>query len=291
MADEPQSAPDTPPTPVLTEGILLALISAAAYAVAFLYETGYADCYGYPHWLIEIGLSNVVLAWTSISFALLLFLLLYSLVGIIVPAEPLKLIFLSRAPIMLLAPLMIIYVAFFESHMPWQAQLVMFAFSALLLPWLLLLWIRGFLRADREWTLPERIAFAHMHLTGAPNSSPQQEADVEKSLLGKTVALPGLRLLYGYSLLFVIVSAALVLFANSFGAYRAGRQRTFLVSSDHPPLVALRRYGENVIATPSALPSSSTGTRPVQVIPWQSDSRSWTLRTVSGSVSQRLACR
>jgi len=51
---------------ILSEGVLLALSSGAAYTVAFIYEMGYADYFRYPYWLIEVSWINVLLAWGSL---------------------------------------------------------------------------------------------------------------------------------------------------------------------------------------------------------------------------------
>lgn len=70
---------------ILSEGVLLALASAAAYAVAFRYETGYADYFRYPYWLIEVSWIVVLRAWGTL---LTLGIILLSLAFLFVNTMP-----------------------------------------------------------------------------------------------------------------------------------------------------------------------------------------------------------
>lgn len=55
----------------LTEGLLLAALSATAYLVAFLYERGYCDHFGIPTLLIAPSTSNILAAAVAVSVGFL----------------------------------------------------------------------------------------------------------------------------------------------------------------------------------------------------------------------------
>src|SRR2546426_151132 len=71
----------------LTEGILLALSSVAAYAFAFVYEASYADHFGIPYWLIEVGWIDVLLAWVALLSAVFVAAFFAFAIGNILPAS------------------------------------------------------------------------------------------------------------------------------------------------------------------------------------------------------------
>ena len=70
---------------VLSEGIMIALGSAASYMLAFFYEYGYASFYGIPIDFIKIGLVNVFIAAVSLS---IVFFALIMLLNILLPLVP-----------------------------------------------------------------------------------------------------------------------------------------------------------------------------------------------------------
>lgn len=290
---EPTQGRSSQPLTLLTEGVLLAVGTGAVYALAFVYETGYADCYGYPHWLIDIGLPNVVLAWVSICLALLVAGVAYFFFGALVPARVLSVLLFSRATLLLVAGVMAIAMSphLLQDHEPlprWAALVPAVVGSAMLIL-VAALWLIGFRRSDRALPTIERIAEANKQF--APPEPTKPIRDPNGTVLGRTLAVPGLGTFYVLSTVLLVVSGVLIVFANGFGSFRAGWQREYWVSTDSVPLVALRRYGDNVIAIPMDEETKRGGIRRFQTISAQSAERSWRLQFVDRETASRLACR
>jgi hypothetical protein len=71
----------------LSEGVLLALSTAVAYGVAFAFETGYADYFGYPWWLIQVDLGKLLTAWAAVLTAAALLFVFLSSFAILLPSQ------------------------------------------------------------------------------------------------------------------------------------------------------------------------------------------------------------
>jgi hypothetical protein len=83
-------AEDSPPAQSRTwfsEGVLLALSTAVAYAVAFAFETGYADYFGYPWWLVQVDLSKVLVAWAAVLTAATVLFVIITSFAIVLPSR------------------------------------------------------------------------------------------------------------------------------------------------------------------------------------------------------------
>ena len=89
--------------PLIREGFILAAISATAYYVAFSFETGYADCFGYPHWAIEVSSLSIIIAWASIAGFLLLASIFYLSLGLFIPVRTFRIFVFNRPTGLLLS--------------------------------------------------------------------------------------------------------------------------------------------------------------------------------------------
>src|ERR1700675_3249792 len=67
---QPSSAPPGERRSFFSEGVLLAATPAAAYALAFNYENGWANYFGYPNWMIDVTWIGVLIAWGVFALAL-----------------------------------------------------------------------------------------------------------------------------------------------------------------------------------------------------------------------------
>lgn len=85
VPDPALSAPDGKPRRLLTEGVLLALSPAVAYAVALAFEAGYGSHFGYTLALIDVSFRVGLLAWAAILTAALLALLFAINVAYFIP--------------------------------------------------------------------------------------------------------------------------------------------------------------------------------------------------------------
>lgn len=274
---------------ILTEAVLLAMSTALAYAVAFLYETGFADCYGYPKWLIDIGVANLVLAWVSVALAVFALQWLYFIVGSLIPAKLVTKVLLTRAGLFTIwGAVMIVVAPSMHAHARFQTILMIGAGVVILLLVIPQVWI-GFRNADAGLTVIDRLAAGAEHFARWHGST-SSTGYAERTLTMTTLKSPVLGEAYAFSLAILLPVAIIMALANAFGTLVASSQLEYWVSADKPPLVALRRYGESVIATPIGMPDSPTGARPVQVLPWQGD-RTWELRVPDSVALSRLRCR
>jgi hypothetical protein len=57
----------------LSEGVFLAATTAIAYVVAFQYEAGHAAVYGFPETLIDVQLTQIFVAFASLTIVIVLF--------------------------------------------------------------------------------------------------------------------------------------------------------------------------------------------------------------------------
>jgi hypothetical protein len=82
----------------ITETVILSAVPVIAYAMAFAYEKGFAEYYGYPDWLIEVNLQSVLIM-ASVLFIVAIFvgvLLLFFAAAL--PARPTRIIVRSFGP-------------------------------------------------------------------------------------------------------------------------------------------------------------------------------------------------
>jgi hypothetical protein len=278
---------ESPRRRILSEAVLLAMSTALTYAIAFLYETGFADCYGYPKWLIDIGLANLALAWVSVALALFALQWLYFIVGSLIPAKLVTKVLLTRAGLFTIWGTVMIVVA---PSMHDRFQTIGMMIGGVLVCLLVIpqVWI-GFRNAGAALSFIDRIAagaeyFARWHDTNSINGKPDQ------TLTMTTLKSPVFGEAYAFSIAILLPCAIIMALANGFGTLMASSDREYWVSTDKPPLVALRRYGESVIATPIEMPDSPTRARPVQVLPWRGD-RTWAFRVPDSVALSRLRCR
>lgn len=294
MVDEsnPQSRKPSQSQFALSDASWLALSSAAAYAVAFLFETGFADCYGYPHWLIDIGFSNVMLGWINIVLALLACVILYFFIGAFASTRWLSVLFLNRVFLMFVAAVLTITIGLLARPWPFWLGITYYSTGSVLLVLTTLTCMAAYRRTDQNLPAFERVKQAIDKISPPISSAGSSlHADFSGSLLGRTIASPVLGRLYAWGFVLLIPAGIIMLAANEFGHFRASNQSEFWISSDSLPLVALRRYGDKIIATPWLIAPSAWGASPIKVVSWESNDRVWTLRSLTARGRQRLSCR
>jgi hypothetical protein len=292
LAAQETEKPRTKAQPLIREGFFLAAVSATAYYIAFSFETGYADCFGYPHWAIDVSTLSVIIAWASIAGFLLLALTCYFMLGLFIPARGLRIVVFNRPMFFLIA----VALSFYAGAMGAGETNSKAIFIAILILGSLFmlstvdLWGKLYRATDKDRPRLDRIeaanvAFAENHNRGTRAWSPSTP-----TLSVRTLEHPGFGPLLGRGLVILLLVVFGGELARSYGEFQAGRTRTFLTSTDVPHLVALRRYGDNVLST-LASTSEKGHARSIIVVPWQAQVRTWVFRELRGNELASLACQ
>lgn len=89
MADTSSSTADVTPksTWLLPEGIVIALVPALAYAIALLYEVGFAGYFSIPISLIDVDLSSFVISLFSLLIVTIVLFFIANLFFMLWPAN------------------------------------------------------------------------------------------------------------------------------------------------------------------------------------------------------------
>jgi len=286
----PSPPPRLNPGPsLLTEGIVLALSTAAAYAIAFAFESGYADCYGYPSWLVEVSSASVVLSLTTIASALLFIAFLFVFTTGFLPARAVRLLVFNRFTAMIAAGIAILFQAhhvLYEDDSLWLGIPVLI-FGGLALALGALRWVWLYRETDPGQPFLARIETANKW---AWDQDSKAAPVVKDTVLDRTLK----NWFTGNLLVWVILLCLVTVFgsgiARAYGGFRARGQYSFLVSSDPKPLVALRRYNDHILASPLERVSSGVS-RPILVLPWENTDRVWSYRHLPRDSSSFAGCR
>lgn len=227
----------------LGEATILAVSPIFAYTMAFCYEAGYAQHFGYPTYLIEVDLRTTLFAW------LILFPVLASLATVVFGA-----VFLVPS----------------KGHrLMWYQALVM---GPMVVTLALCLWARSVnpgqtLATAWVWA---SIAGIVLHLVLVGVVGWRSRSDGLGSLVDRLVAVE--ESLYpshdaatrvrwrAINTVRVLVTITGVLIATvAFGRWSARRQGDFLVRGAHQDLAVVRRYGDMLIAAPFDSTSGTIG--------------------------------
>lgn len=286
-APETRRASEERPS-LLTEGVILAASTAAAYAIAFAFESGHADCYGFPHWAIEVSLVNVILAWATIAVTTLVLALLFFFFGGLLPARAVRLLVFNRFTLLMAVGVATIFEGQHYGFAHNQAPLgwVLMVAGTLCIVFGLYRWIAYYRTTDRAKSFLDRVEAANRRAWEEDSSSPL----VSDTILHRTIEHAHLGKLYAGLVVLSLVIVVGMGLARSFGRLQAATRFTYLVSNDSLAVVALRRYGDDVLVTRLA-PRDSAGLRPISIMPWQSRDRSWTYRYLAPRSTGFRACR
>lgn len=213
--------------PRISEGVLLALLSAGAYLLAYYYEKGYASAFNIPTSFINISLSSI-LTFGTILVGLILFLMPFInfffmvTVGRIHPA-------LLRAII----PIAFIFIFLL-------IQVYFFGFQTLRDWYLVLIYVVVFSLLQLAFPLIQ---------SGKTYVS---KLEAQEKIDGEVVdAYALIQNKFGKDSLLVIIAFILGMYiALSAGRAEAINQKDFLVTNSTPELVVLRIYGDNLICVP-----------------------------------------
>lgn len=212
----------------LSEGLLLALASAAAYLFAFYYEKGFASVFKIPIAFVAIALTTI-LVFAAVTLGLLVFLFpIANLLTMLLPSAANPVLLRAIRPVFLLAIYVIVQAYLFGlSH--WQRWLP--------------LTIAFLVVVALQFVFP---LFTHKNRTYIGRLEAQE--DIDRKVVG---VLDYVSRLFGPDPLIVgLVFWFGISFSESAGMAQALNQAEFLVTNTSPEMVVLRVYGDNLICAP-----------------------------------------
>lgn len=223
------ASPTTSPkiTPRITEGVLIAGIPFLGYVVAFLYEAGYATYFGIPIRLLNIGLTQVMVATGAVLGVLTLLWHLFNLGYLFFPG-PLRRGPVSRGLLRVsvfavpTVTMIWVYRGYWQGWIYFVAMVGFVGFFQFVFPLIIHRTVRGY-RAKLE---------------------AQEKHEQQIVTLGDTLARK-----WGASPIIVVGCLAMILLvALSAGHARALRRITFLVHAADAKQVVLGIYGDTVVS-------------------------------------------
>jgi hypothetical protein len=251
--------------PFLTEGIILALSSFVAYSIARSYELGFADYFGFPHWMVSLDFPTVLVAWTGLLGSLALWYLLAFSFLVVVPARTARVAFLVSwtticfltAGIMALALPSPSWFRWFA--LPILAGAAIVGYINIIYP------LRRFTgsRLDRwEASLAER-------------RDASRQLGKPPSVFEGSFSWPWLGVALFIAYLGVLVIPVGLGVVKFFGELRAGSGCDYAIAQDGTTDLTLRRYGDNVVlarlTVDSVIDTTSFRLAPIEALanrPW-----------------------
>jgi hypothetical protein len=212
----------------LPEALLIAILTAGAYWLAFRYEAGYLDGFGLPPYLVEVSLQTtlvVALAISSITW------ILYSIINFILmywPKHPAIQEKVFRVLFLLLVPFWHLINYGFRAQ-DWVIYVSFFIIIAVFeLFWPLLVYRDK--STLREKFIADEIAESKVR---------------ERGIAGRVYAAFG-PAAYGLLILFIFGGTL----AHTAGRAKATTQKAFFVFADEPDIAVVRMYRDMIIAIP-----------------------------------------
>jgi hypothetical protein len=255
----------------LTEGVLLAMSSVAAYVFAFVFEISYAEHFGIPYWLIEVGWIEVLLAWVALLAALVAVGVLAYMLGSTLPASSAS---GFRRPVVALTCAFLViglfgWVLMSVSERYWEGVfLASIAAASLSLLLAELYRLYRTTPAQDSWT--SRWAAAARMFDSRP-SVPAKRDSVVDTLLSRQVM--GRRVSF-HVRLFLTLFALLFVLPMLLGRLSTRRETSCLVTHELRDWIAIRKYGDFIVAMPLD-PKTMTITRSFTLFPVIDSSRVW----------------
>ncbi len=235
------------------EAILLAISPVVAYVVAFAFESGYAEGFGYPTWVIEIQPANVAIAWAGMATGLVSLWGLSIVMATVIPMRLARVVF-TWPVFAVSAPLLVVWMAW------WMAE----AIPSIIAAWLATgvtalfgcfafliarIWHRRYLATDPSLLPLERWALAAKDLGSANLEYDKWRRQNQPwSIIDHTNHPSGVPAIVAWGMVALIVALLLLGPAGWLGLYRSRVKSEFLVTSSQPELVAIRRFGSTLVA-------------------------------------------
>jgi len=298
LTGSPQEAPRTNRSQSerawLGEATVLGTLTGLSYAVAYWFERGIADYYGYPYWMIDVGVSSVLLSLSSIILlASLVAMSVLSLLTLGVHLNARAVVTLVRTfrrPLGWIAGMVAVTVGVFSvDYFGWLAQAIVLGVTSIMFAILVAFEIGLVIR----WTRLERRGRPLLEYwklladeRAVEDRKHDEVSEVEVSVSMRLVQNRWFVRAFG----FLLVSVPLAIVLGIVSAIGTGSVRgsdSYFVSTDSIPLVALRRYGDNLIAAQLDATSNRVK-RTFKVLPLSSAAAlTWELRHLHSVTIER----
>lgn len=220
-------------TPVFSEGILLAMVTAGAYLTAFYYERSFAGYFGIPPELINISIVNLFIVGALMLSTLLSVFMPLNLLFMLRPRNMHPVLKIMAAPVVfvLILALIAIYMVGLSAWIYWSIFIIL-----ALIVGIVYLAVPAYIHRSKGKYINRLEAQLEIDVVASANTN---------SLTDLIIARFGWNL-FGVICLFLIAN----FFATLAGLAAAQQQRKFLVTNTDPEMVVIRTYGENLICAP-----------------------------------------
>jgi hypothetical protein len=230
----------------LASGVVLALSSSTAYAIAWNYEAGIAQFYGFPEWMIALDFRSVLLAWMGLIASLATWLFMAISLASVLPARTVRVAFLIswRAACYLVASLVLTFYSPFGAFR-WLAVLPMMALALEVYVTM----IMPLQRYSGPW-----IERWDTHLERRRWLNNRQEK--APSLLVCVSRWPSLSIMLAMTYFALLLVPPFLLVVKRYGRVAAAHRCGYAITRDSVADVALRHYGDNLVLarlTPDSL--------------------------------------
>jgi hypothetical protein len=211
-----------PPNPLFAESVLLALVSAFAYFVAYLYERGFAEAFGIPPELIDLKWTTVFAA----GFGVLLAISCVTFISVVTKASR-KLSDRSKRIVRTVTPYFV-SVAIFLAVFGWSRASSLFLLMALTIA-----------------SLESLKALVSLAVSAVRKRTSQSEAMTKEGAADELLApLLGAPAWFVRLVLIMVGSLPIVMLS---GRVKALDMRDFLVTANPTSQAVLRIYGDKIV--------------------------------------------
>jgi hypothetical protein len=216
----------------LSDAIVIAAASVAAYVFAFAYQAGYCDAFGIPREIIALSVSDVLGAGAKI---ILVFSAILGLINVLSSLLPSRMPYPLQRRISQALPALIFFVAtgwFYD----WQGSSVIFVFAAAAFV-LAVMFLPPLLTRRHRGSYLQKMAELDSELS---STNPWKGSLLDRTVdaVGYKVFLVGVYLLLGVYLTYIA------------GKDSAARQKVFFVTNTSPEAVVLFMTSDRLISAP-----------------------------------------
>lgn len=251
QAAKPADATKDSPRGIFSEATLLAVLTALSYAVAYSFEIGVAQYFGYPLWLIDLSIWQVLRTFAII--VVMATLVAGVVVAVVLPLEyvaarPVVItLYAFRATILVFAFALVLLLTFAHPHFSFEKQLgrwsslVFVVLGAALAAGTLVNAMRH--RGQQSFIGYWETKNAQERAAAEATKAAKKERDTVMSRLlsSRWTSTP---ILTSFVVLFITLTLSSFSLA---GDLSARWTNDFLVSNDSIPLVAIRRYSDYMV--------------------------------------------
>jgi hypothetical protein len=214
--------------PKISEGIILALLSAGSYLFAFYYEKGYASVFNIPTSFISVNINSILVFGTILASILLIVLPFVNMFIFLTTGRVHPIIQRSLISVLFLG-VVLLFQIYIYGLSNWRSWILILIFLVI------------FLFLDFVFPVLTQRGKTYVGKLESQEEFDQQFTSFFSLLRAK---------LGNTALMIVAVFLVGMYIASTAGTAEAIRQDSFLVTNTSPELVVLRIYGDNLICAP-----------------------------------------